>query len=242
MRRRRLRLGGPLATAAALIALAGVQTAFAARCIRSSRAALIGEAVQARGQDRTPVTASELERLIRSREKALAWRETGRLWTDLALARLMLLERRRVIRADVDLAPVRDALRRGLMLAPANPYGWTRLAAVESASGAAMDRLAAHVRMAILTGPYERPLLFARLELALAVWPEASAEDRRRIAGQIRWAWCADRQSVLAAAGRAEAAEAVRSALAGWDEGPPLPAHCHADPGQTEVTARLLQD
>ena len=228
MRRRRLRSGSPVATAVALLALAGALIALSVPPVLASLAALPGEAVLARLQDRKAVTAGELERLIRSRESALAWRQTGRLWTDLALARLMLLERRRVIRADVDLPPVREALRRGLMLAPANPYGWTRLATVESASGAAMDRLAAHVRMAILTGPYERPLLFARLELALAVWREAAGEDRRRIARQIRWAWCADRQAVLAAAERADAAEAVRSALAAWAEGPPLPAHCRA--------------
>lgn len=205
---------GRLATATGLCLVAGALVVVAAPRVVASLTTLPGEAVLGRIQDRRPVTAGELERLIRSRENALAWHATGRLWTDLALARLMLVERRRIIRADRDLPAIRDALRRGLAMAPANPYGWTRLAAVESALGAPPEAQASYVQMAILTGPYERPLVFPRLDLALAVWPAASLEDRSLIAQQIRWAWRADRQATLAAARRAAAVEAIRTALA----------------------------
>src|SRR5690606_28308710 len=96
---------------------------------------LPGERDFAALRERARLGEEALARATATRERALRWAETGRLWTDLALARLIAAERRPVLRADRDLTPVREALVRGLTLAPLNPYAWSRLVYLDYAIG-----------------------------------------------------------------------------------------------------------
>src|SRR5690606_30069852 len=86
---------------------------------------LPGERDFAALRERARLGEEALARAAATRERALYWAENGRLWTDLALVRLIGAERRPVLRADRDLAPVREALVHGLTLAPLNPYAWS---------------------------------------------------------------------------------------------------------------------
>ncbi len=208
-------LGATIIAAVLLAALGAGLTLAAAPRVVGSLVALPGDGILARIRDRKPVTVDDLRRLTSSREAALAWHETGRRHADLALARLMLLERRRIVRTDRDLPEIRASLRRGLMLTPADAYGWTRLAGVERLLATGAQAGLREVEMAILTGPYERPLAFPRLAIALSLRSVARPDTRILIDRQIRWAWRADRWATVAAARHTQAFDAVRAALYG---------------------------
>ncbi len=136
------------------------------------------------------VRASDLELLASSREAALAWIEAGRVWTDLGLAQL-----RRANKAGLWTAEGRrhldesvSSLRRGLALAPANPFAWARLGYVELVRGGPSTAAAEALKMSMLTGAYEPLLMFSRLNLCLRVWREFDEEGRALVAQQIRFA------------------------------------------------------
>ncbi|MGF1639323.1 MAG: hypothetical protein ACFCUO_00075 [Rhodospirillales bacterium] len=79
------------------------------------------------------------------------------------------------------------ALRRRLALAPADPYGWTRLAYAESRLDGWSPRALSALRLAILSAPYEPRLTAARLRLSFAAWPHMAPEDRQLVFRQIRF-------------------------------------------------------
>ena len=164
--RKRSRVAG-LAGALALFGAAGWLATAAAPRVASSLASLPAESALAREQRGRPPSAAERRGAIRSLEAGVSLRETGRLRTDLALLRLLLLDRQAAIRIERDLPGIRDELRRGLALAPANPYAWTRLAAVDAALGTDMPRARSALGLAFRTGPHEPALAAPRVRLAL---------------------------------------------------------------------------
>ncbi len=176
---------------------------------------LPGERDFAAVRERARLGEEALARAAASRERALRWSEGGRLWTDLALARLIEAERKSVLRADKDLATVREALVRGLALAPLNSYGWSRLAYLDYAVGGVGPGPAGILPLAILSGPAERGLYLLRAELGLRLWPEVAEADRPLLLRQLELAWQRDPFRTLDAARAAERVELLRRALAG---------------------------
>lgn len=176
---------------------------------------LPGEPVLSRIQEGRSVTHEDLEVLIASRRRALGWVQSGRLYTDLGLAQLMLSDSRggaggfeRTLLADSIVS-----LRRGLILAPARPHAWTRLAYAELAAEGSRATVAQALEMALITAPYEPKLLFARLELCLLAWASLSDEAGARTYDQIRLAWKQDPKRLVALARGMGRANIVRSAL-----------------------------
>ena len=137
------------------------------------------------------LSAKNLEILIISRERALAWVEAGRVQTDLGFAQQVLAkasgEDGAYDRAGV--ARAIESLRAGLARAPARPYPWTRLAFVEIVAGGASPALAKLLEMALITARYEPRLLFARLENCLIAWPYFDLDAREMVFEQVRIAW-----------------------------------------------------
>ena len=120
-----------------------------------------------------PVLLEEFSLIIASEKQSIFWDESGRNWTDLALAQLLLAEE---IGLDDEasrnlLSEARTSLKTGLALAPANPHAWTLLAYLEYKISGPSAALAAALKIAILTGPYTAHLLFDRLELFFIEWP-----------------------------------------------------------------------
>ncbi len=143
-------------------------------------------------QIRESVSARDLEILIVSRERALAWVEAGRVQTDLAFAQLVLAE---VSGEDgaydrAGMARAIGSLRAGLAKAPARPYAWTRLALAElEAAGRPSPALAKPLEMALITARYTPRLLFVRLHLCLIAWPYFDSDAREMVFQQVRIAW-----------------------------------------------------
>ena len=175
-----------------------------------------GDPVVRQIQDRRAVEAPALRALIRSREAAARWRRAGRAHTDIALARVLLIDYADAAGRRENLALAETALGRGLALAPMNPYGWMRLVQVRTMRGAPAADISAPLRLALRSGPHEDRLdamLLLMLEAGLKAWDDLDGAQRRLIADKAREAWRRD--------ARAAAAAAVRA-------------------GRTEVLARLL--
>ena len=142
-------------------------------------------------QNLRPVERDSLDVLITAQRRGLLFGETGRKWTDLGLAQL-LLAREEGVQGGIgkELASQAVAsLKTGLALAPANPFAWTRLAYAQSLITGPSPSVASALRMAMLTARYEPRLLFIRVELCLQSWSYVRPDDRELVYQQVRFAW-----------------------------------------------------
>ena len=142
-------------------------------------------------QNLRAVPRDRLGILIAAQRRGLRFGESGRKWTDLGLAQL-LLARGDGMQGGVGKEMLFQAiasLRTGLALAPANPFVWTRLAYAQSLMTGPSPSVASALRMAMLTARYEPRLLFIRLELCLRSWPYFRTDDHELVFQQVRLAW-----------------------------------------------------
>ena len=162
------------------------------------------------------VEREKLEALVASRRRGLAWVDSGRMWSDLALAQLLLAEPRNHGEksgqglVDQALASLDPALR----AAPANPHAWTRLAYADWLTRGPSRSVASALTMSILTARYEPDLMFARLELCLGAWRYFPLKDRDLVLGQVRLAWRRSPERLVELAKRTGEIAAIRAALA----------------------------
>lgn len=146
--------------------------------------------------------APALQRLVRSREASLRWRETGRAATDLALARMMLAEGLTGAERAGQIALAAEALVRGLGLAPMSPHGWMRLAWVGMAQLRPAGEVAPVLSLAVHTGPREERMFPLAAQAGLHAWSSLDPGDRDLVADRIRRAWRTDALGTAAAAAR----------------------------------------
>ncbi|WP_156092491.1 hypothetical protein [Rhodovibrio salinarum] len=92
-----------------------------------------------------------LNRLIDSRQMAGRWREDPRDLGDLVLAYLLLAER--PAGDPAHLLAAEQTVTAALRAAPADPYGWTRLALVRWQLGRPAESIRAALNAACTTGP-----------------------------------------------------------------------------------------
>jgi|GEM_PF-4821995 len=71
---------------------------------------------------------------------------------------------------------------------PADPFGWYKLAQIESTLGTP-GQAVVPLTNSILTGPYEPGLAYARLPLMLFLWPAMDGENRAAIAANVQELW-----------------------------------------------------
>ncbi len=166
-------------------------------------------------QNLRPVERDSLDILIASQRRGLRFGESGRKWTDLGLAQL-LLAREQGVQEAIGKETVSRAvatLKAGLALAPANPFAWTRLAYAQSLLTGPSPSVASALRMALLTARYEPRLLFIRLELCLQSWSYFKTGDRELIFQQVRLAWSKNPERLVDLAVRTGGVNVVRAAL-----------------------------
>ncbi len=168
-------------------------------------------------QELQPVNTAMMERLIRNQRRALAWQSSGRTWTDLGLAQLLVAERLPGDdpRAKERFGAARQALVEGLSAAPANPFAWSRLAYAQAVLDGWTPEAAAALRMAFITGPYEPRLLWPRLRLSLSAWPHIPLDDHELVLHQIREAWAADPEALTALVAQTGQVDIAKLAFSG---------------------------
>ncbi len=193
----------------AVLLVAGIPRTIAAFTL------LPGDPVLREIQNLFPVERDSLNVLIASQGRGLFFGETGRKWTDLGLAQL-LLAREQGVQDGIGKETVSQAvasLKTGLALAPANPFAWTRLAYAQTLMTGPSPSVASALRMAMLTARYEPRLLFIRLELSLRSWSYFRAEDRELVYQQVRFAWSKKPKRLVEMAVGTGRVNVVRAAL-----------------------------
>ncbi len=166
-------------------------------------------------QNLRPVGRDDLEILIASQRRGLRFGESGRKWTDLGLAQLLLAREQGVpggIKGEM-VFPAVVSLKTGLARAPANPFAWTRLAYAQSLMTGPSPSVASALRMAMLTARYEPRLLFIRLELCLRSWSFFKTGDHELVFQQVRLAWRKNGKRVVDMAVETGQVNVVRGAL-----------------------------
>lgn len=192
-----------IAAGVAAVAFGGMLCALGLAAGREAAERLAGPVMAARQapeQHLTPDAARDILRITEARTADAATQARR------ALA-LLALNRDR---------PAARALTAALRQAPADPAGWTRLALVRHRIGAAPERIAQALAMALRTGPRTHHLAPIRAELALYHWPRLAARDRRRARVQLRLAWT-QTPAVLRTAARASGRHAVLAQALGHD-------------------------
>ncbi len=195
--------------AGAVLVVAGIPRTIAAFIM------LPGGPVLREIQNLRPVEREKLDVLIVAQGRGLFFDESGRKWTDLGLAQL-LLAREEGMQGGIGKEMVSEAiasLRTGLALAPANPFAWTRLAYARSLITGPSPSAASALRMAMLTARYEPRLLFFRLELCLQSWSYFRPDDRELVYRQVHFAWRKNPKRLVDLAVRTGRVNVVRAAL-----------------------------
>lgn len=168
------------------------------------------EAIQSREQ----VSDKALEVLISANERGLDWVNSGRVLTDLGLARLLARERveskaekKALLNAAI------DDLERGLALAPANAFAWTRLALGRMLRDGATPDMIPPLRMSFLTAPYDPRLTNARLRLGLLAWPHLSRTERSQMVEQMKYSWRDDPDGLITLAKQTKRHRIIQAAF-----------------------------
>ncbi len=73
-----------------------------------------------------------------------------------------------------------------LSLAPANSFAWQRLAYISFILGDSYEDVATYIYTSTMTGPYNKNLIFYRLELSMLVWDYFTDDQRGLIMNQIK--------------------------------------------------------
>lgn len=166
-------------------------------------------------QDQHLVETDKLRSLIAVLGQAQPWLRGGDARLDAGLAELVLAEQ--LPRGDPEAAQVLDqaiaSLRAGLEREPANPYAWSRLAYAEALKNGWTPLAVSSLRLALITAPYEPPLLWSRLRMAFLAWPKMTSDDRDLVFPQIRYAWQANPQALARLAVDLRQENLVRAAL-----------------------------
>jgi hypothetical protein len=102
---------------------------------------------------------------------------------------------------------------RSLEGVPANPYVWTRLAAISEGTSVSSETILAYWRYAQLTGPNEPRLRFSRVQIGIPLWNIMSDADRALLARDLLSGWPADQAGIVSLADNNFARAVVRSSL-----------------------------
>ena len=133
------------------------------------------------------VSTADLGAAEAGRRRALAVLESGRTWTELGA---IYLERARRLAPGhqahgVYLNRSIAAFRRGLAIAPAQPFAWTMLAQATLAQSGPAPAVSHSLRMAIQTAPSSPRLVIPRIEIALASWTALETNTQDIVAEQV---------------------------------------------------------
>ncbi len=204
---RRLRSVTILIVAGALVYL-GVPRFF------SAIATLPSSPILSKIQKDQIVDAEDLNILIKSQKRGLEWNESARRWTDLGLAQLLLANTKDNKEArDKLLETAEDSLINGLSLSPSNAFAWTRLAYVDMARNGLSKKVAQKLAFAVERAPYNRHLVFSRLQLCLLAWSHFKESSRPMILDQVRFAWQVDPRKLVSIAVERGRVNLARAAL-----------------------------
>jgi len=96
-----------------------------------------------------------------------------------------------------------SSVEQSVLVAPAEPYVWYRLAFLRMQGGEDFYPAAKGALVySVLTGPREKPLLFERIGTAIRMWDQLSEDEMALMEDQILWADQVDRARLIQMAKR----------------------------------------
>ena len=166
---------------------------------------------------RSDVPKEDLLKLHASQLGAVDWVPSGKSHADRAVTEIALAKAapsRSVERADW-YQRAEASVEEGLLLAPAAPYAWARLAYLRLKNGGRNSGAREALSMSFLTGPYEKRLATSRIQYAIRLWNQLSPEDQAFVKKQILWADRTKRRALIEMAKRGRKSRTIiLSALA----------------------------
>ncbi len=162
-----------------------------------------------------PQPLERLEKAAGYLKTAAQWEDSGRVRTDLGF--LLLLQATQVDPEDPRRSALArqtaEALREGLVRAPAQPHSWLRLAYARVIETGPSPEIAALLAHSVEAGPFVGEITISRLELLLRTWGDLSPDLRSYTGKQVRYAWKNDHRGLIKAAKRSDRAYIIRFAL-----------------------------
>lgn len=162
------------------------------------------------------VSESQMDSFVATRLRALAWRSSGEVLNDLALVSFERAARENFKSPDSSIF-LRQSIawqERALGQAPANTYGWARLAYARLLVDGANEGAARALSHALETDPHEPPLLLLEISMAVRLWDVLDAETKSRIPELMRAAFALNPKGLTALAARENFTEMVQDSLA----------------------------
>lgn len=209
--------------AAAILAVAGALLYLAVPRTVAAVVALPKDHLIAHVLNGDALSPHGLNQLLASRQRALAWERSETRLSELALATFLQAEElSNAGDADGSRADVEQTIalsREGLVLAPARPFSWARLAYAEFVRDPTSPETAAALEMSLMTAPYEPLLTFVRLELGLRAWDILNDRQRQLLHQQIAVAWRQSADTLVNVAVLTDRTELVRDALPATADG-----------------------
>lgn len=145
------------------------------------------------------LSEADLDNLIEKAESVEKWLPSGNSLQNLSIAEFSRgMQHKLLSKEREDLfVSARQHVTESLSKSPANPYSWLRLAYLNMVLENDFNETAKDVYMSVLTGPYERDLIFYRIRLASIVWSYFNDEQKYLMKAQILAAWELDNKKVF---------------------------------------------
>lgn len=145
-----------------------------------------------------------LDELYDTTMDAINWVPTSKAWT-----RIGYIEMERAKRADTTegqtdhYLKADSAFTSALTISPMDTYTWTRLTFTRLKTGGVTDGTAVEsLRMALLTGPYERNIAVNQISYAISLWSQLTPSEQSDIQEKIRWIDTLEHRDLVALAKR----------------------------------------
>ena len=160
------------------------------------------------------LTQGELARAAAYLEKVRYWENSAELNSELGF--LLLLQAAQTEPRDRQreiAAQSTQFLEQSLLLSPARPHPWVRLAFARAFHGDEPSRIIDPLEQSIRTGPYVGEIAITRLKLLLRIWDHLSLDLKRYTHGQIRYIWPNAKGELLEVAKTTPRPDVIRFAL-----------------------------
>jgi hypothetical protein len=152
---------------------------------------------------RGTLTDTALRTLGGTRLRAMTWRATAEIYNDMALYDLTRARRTETENNPSSQETWREAIQwqsRALGRAPADTFGWARLAYMMMQTEGLTDATAATLTHSFETGPYEPSLQLFRLVMAISLFDKLDQDTKDSMPFMIRAAWKHDPSGLVKAA------------------------------------------
>jgi len=162
-----------------------------------------------------PPPPGQLERAADHLAQAQVWENSARIASEIGFLRLL-----EAFQSDssadgrlVQAHRAADSLKQSLVLSPARPHAWVRLAYAEDYIGASGEEIARLLQQSTAVGAFVGEIAQVRLTLLLKYWDHLSPPMRLYTFKQIRYMWANDPGFVLQVGKRTPRAHIIRFAL-----------------------------